>query len=253
MKSFALLALLGVVTAKHAGVLMQATGCPPHEPLCDDRDVSGLRPMWTKSLAQGMPGIPCPEHEPLCYNASPSALTQQKGMPGIPCPEHEPLCYNASPSALSQRNTLRQSLAQSAEPCEEALEITAANMNAEMDYFSRSFDVKHYDNAMKIFGELKKNGYRGKGPRVSSWELYDRSFSFERIRKYPNVVDWMNSLEQFQDNLNLNISNSVALRNFIKTAKSVKASISEKFHDGEWSDPASFDPQAEHKRTWANM
>ena len=285
MKSIALLALLGVITAKHSshGVLMAHTACPPHEPLCndredtfihpmwtkslvqkkacpdheplcDDRDNTGLRPMWTKSLAQGMPGVNCPEHEPLCYNASASALAQ--GMPGVKCPEHEPLCYNASASALAQkshRHTIKNSLIQKAEPCEEALEMSPAEMAIQMDYFSRSFDIKHYNNAMKIFAELKKSGYSQPGPKVSTWELYNKSFSFERVRKYPNVADWMNQLEQFEDNLNTNISNSVLVNNFVSTAKKIQASLGEKYHNGEWTDPASHDPQAEHKKTWANM
>lgn len=126
-------------------------------------------------------------------------------------------------------------------------------MNIQMDYFSRTFDRKHYDNAMKIWMELRKNGYTGKSPRVTTWEMYDRSFSFVRVRRYPNVVEWMNDLEQFEDNLNMNITNSILVNNFIKTARQVRSNIATKYHDGEWSDPAAFDPQAEHKVTWANM
>ena len=60
----------------------------------------------------------------------------------------------------------------------------------------------------------------------------------------------MNQLEQFEDNLNVNISNSKNLQAFITNAKTVKAAISEKFHDGEFKDPANFDPQAEVVKHW---
>ena len=57
-------------------------------------------------------------------------------------------------------------------------------------------------------------------------------------------------LEQFEDNLNLNISNSILVNNFIKTATSVRAEISDKYHDGEFMDPADFDPQAPVVKHW---
>jgi hypothetical protein len=66
----------------------------------------------------------------------------------------------AQQKSHSHRKGIKQALVQ-AEPCEEALEMTEENMRGEMDYFSRSFDKKHYDNAMHIWGELKKNGFKG--------------------------------------------------------------------------------------------
>ena len=41
-----------------------------------------------------------------------------------------------------------------AEPCAEALEVSEEELNIQLDYFSRNFDMKHYDNAMKIYTEL---------------------------------------------------------------------------------------------------
>ena len=72
-------------------------------------------------------------------------------------------------------------------PCIPGLPFTEEQMNIEMDYFSRKFDIKHYNNAMKIWAELKKNGWNGKAPHVTTWELYDKAFSFPRVRKYELV------------------------------------------------------------------
>ena len=122
-------------------------------------------------------------------------------------------------------------------------------MNIQMDYFSRRLDINNYNNAMKI---CKKIG--GASPRVTTWELYDKAFSFDRVRRYDYVVENMNTLEQFEDNLNTNISNSVALNNFLAAATQVRAGLKDKYHNGEFSDPADFDPHAEQPpKTWADM
>uniref|UniRef100_A0A7S3IXF9 Uncharacterized protein n=1 Tax=Strombidium inclinatum TaxID=197538 RepID=A0A7S3IXF9_9SPIT len=136
-----------------------------------------------------------------------------------------------------------QSLAQE-EPCS-TLEISAANMEKEMDYFSRSFDSKHFNNAVTILGELKKAGFKGNLPPVHSWELYDQSFSFPRVRHFDLVEEQMNELEHYQDNLNTNISNSHLLNKFVHAGKKVQGNLNQKYHDGEFKDPATVDPWAE--------
>lgn len=62
-------------------------------------------------------------------------------------------------------------------------------------------------------------------------------------------------LEHFQDNLNVNPTNSVALANFIKTAKTIQKNFNAKYNpDGGFSDPADFDPFAEkEEETWATV
>ena len=40
------------------------------------------------------------------------------------------------------------------EPCEPALDVSEKQLYIELDYFSRSFDIKHYNNAVKIYNEL---------------------------------------------------------------------------------------------------
>lgn len=118
--------------------------------------------------------------------------------------------------------------------CDLDLEMTATNMQKEMDLFSRTFDYKHYANARKIQSEL----HAPKLPKVHTWELYDQAFSFPRVRRYKIVQDMMDTLEHFQDNLNINIENSKHVENFIKHGKDVQAAINEKYHDGEFKDPA---------------
>lgn len=86
--------------------------------------------------------------------------------------------------------------------CEERLWIHKDEMEWQMDQFSRKFNIKNYQNAMKIADELKI-----KPPQVKTWELYDKSFSFSRVRRYDEVQQNMDMLEHFEDNLNTNISN----------------------------------------------
>ena len=127
------------------------------------------------------------------------------------------------------------------EPCEPALEVSEKQLYIELDYFSRSFDIKHYNNAIKIYDELKKEG---KNPKlfVHSWELYDNAFSFPRVRRYDLVQQHMDLLQHFEDNLNQNFTNGQHLANFIKVAKAAQKALNEKYHDGEFADPALFDP-----------
>uniref|UniRef100_A0A7S3CKE8 Uncharacterized protein n=1 Tax=Strombidium rassoulzadegani TaxID=1082188 RepID=A0A7S3CKE8_9SPIT len=128
-------------------------------------------------------------------------------------------------------------------PCD--LEASKENMAIEMDYFSRTLDKVHYDNAVEILGQLKKDGYKGSLPPVNTWELYDQSFTFPRVRKYELVEHEMNILEHFQDNLNTNISNQNLVSRFIQHAKKVQHALSSKYHNGEFVDPSTIDPQAE--------
>merc|ERR550514_2692619 len=107
-----------------------------------------------------------------------------------------------------------------------------------MDLFSRNFDKTHYNNASKIFSALKSSGFKGKLPRVHTWELYDKSFTWPKIRNYEIVQEGMETLEHFEDNLNTNITNSKLVEKFINHASAVRAAFGEKFHNGEWKDPA---------------
>ena len=75
-----------------------------------------------------------------------------------------------------------------------------------MDAFSRTFDVRYYNKAMEIAGTIKQTP-----PRVTTWELYDKAFTFPRVRNYDLVKEQMDILEHYEDNLNTNISNSKLL------------------------------------------
>jgi len=59
------------------------------------------------------------------------------------------------------------------------------------------------------------------------------------------VVENMNTLEQFEDNLNTNVTNMQNVKNFVHHAKEVQSGLNDKYHNGEFTDPATIDPQAE--------
>merc|ERR1719263_534488 len=71
--------------------------------------------------------------------------------------------------------------------CVGSLDATEKEMKKQMDLFSRNFDKTHYDNAVKILGALKGSGFKGSLPKVSTWELYDKSFTWPKIRQYESV------------------------------------------------------------------
>lgn len=127
--------------------------------------------------------------------------------------------------------------------CEPRLWISRDEMDWQMDQFSRHFNKKNYENAVEISKELGT-----KPPKVHAWELLDKAFSFPRVRRYESVQAGMDMVEHFQDNLNTNISNQVNVDNFIKQGKLVVGNFNSKYHDGEFSDPALFDPRDEEKK-----
>ena len=60
-------------------------------------------------------------------------------------------------------------------------------------------------------------------------------------------------LEHFQDNLNINISNSVHMENFLRVANTIRDNFNHKYHDGEFDDPKNHDlrEEAEVPKTWS--
>ena len=117
--------------------------------------------------------------------------------------------------------------------------------------FSRTLDPRHWTNVNNVAKAMKDAG-KTPGIYVHTWELYDKSFSFPRVRRYAMVQENMDMLEHFQDNLNTNISNLKNVNNFIRVGKTVIGELNSKYHDGEFSDPAGYDPRKPADVTWSN-
>jgi hypothetical protein len=137
--------------------------------------------------------------------------------------------------------------------CHDALPITQKQLDVELDYFSRSFDKHHYYNAMNLYAELKKKGVEPvTGPNgVHTWDLYDKAFPFEKVRRYDLGQQHMDEIQHFQDNLNQNLQNGQAVDQFIIVGKAAEAALNAKYHNGEFTDLATFDPEDAHPTTWA--
>merc|ERR1711865_1142906 len=92
-------------------------------------------------------------------------------------------------------------------------------------------------------------------PRVAihTWELYDNAFSFPKVRRYEDVQHHLELLQHFEDNLNGNFTSGQHVSNFITVAKAAQDAMNAKYHNGEFADPASFDPEADHPVTWSNV
>jgi hypothetical protein len=135
-------------------------------------------------------------------------------------------------------NGIIDALTPPAGQCEARLWIDEDELNWQMDQFSRKFDITNYNNAVFIAGKLGVPL-----PKVHTWALLDNAWSFRRIRRYSYVQENMDMLEHFEDNANMNISNSINIANFIKVGKTVVLNLKAKYHDGEFADPADFDPR----------
>lgn len=115
--------------------------------------------------------------------------------------------------------------------CPPPLEITEEEMNYQMGEFSRNFKMENWDNSVKIKNALAEKGKKVKFA-VTTKELYDKSFSFPKVRNYDYAVENMNELEHYEDNLNSNNTNSLALKRFVEVAKKVRANLNDKYDIG---------------------
>ena len=125
---------------------------------------------------------------------------------------------------------LMQLNSESAE-CPKPLEIKEEELHYQLGEFSRNFQMENWNNAMYIKKKLAKKGINPKFA-VTTKELYDKSFSFPKVRNYDYAVQQMNELEHYEDNLNTNLSNGLALERFVKVAKQVRANLNDKYDIG---------------------
>jgi hypothetical protein len=63
----------------------------------------------------------------------------------------------------------------------------------------------------------------------------------------------MDMIQHFEDNLNENFTNQQNVDQFIKIGKAAQTALIAKYHNGEFADPAEFDPTAAHPTTWSNI
>ena len=76
------------------------------------------------------------------------------------------------------------------------LDETEAELDHQVDLFSRTLDPRHWTNALNIQKALKANG---KHPKlyVHTFELMDKAFAFPRVRRYQFVRENLDLLEHF--------------------------------------------------------
>jgi len=106
--------------------------------------------------------------------------------------------HEANMNAVSESDDSDDdSLVQLDQPCE-YLDETQDELDYQMDMFSRTLDPRHWTNVVNI-AEAMKKANNGKAPRLSvhTWELFDKSFSFPRVRRYNFVQENMDMLEHF--------------------------------------------------------
>jgi hypothetical protein len=112
--------------------------------------------------------------------------------------------------------------------CPKPLEISEDELNYQLGEFSRNFQMENWNNANEIAGKLRAGGGKPK-VSVTTFELYNKSFSFPKVRNYDYAVTNMNELEAANDNLNANLSNGLALKKFLEVAKRVRSNLNDKY------------------------
>jgi len=147
----------------------------------------------------------------------------------------------ASTEAMLSSNQSKLYMLMQLQNCPPPLEISEDNLAYQLGEFSRNFQMVNWDNANEIAGKLRDAGAKPKFA-VTTKDLYDKSFSFPKVRNYDYAVANMNELEAAQDNLNANLSNGLALKKFLEVAKRVRANLNDKYDigfvdpgvDGDW-------------------
>ena len=76
------------------------------------------------------------------------------------------------------------------------LDETQQELDYQLEMFSRTLDTRHWTNAQNVAKEIAKAGGSPKW-YVKTWELYDKAFSFPRVRRYAYVQENMDMLEHF--------------------------------------------------------
>ena len=115
-------------------------------------------------------------------------------------------------------------------------------MNKEMDEFSHSLDMSHYDSAMLLQKELKRDGLRDheKLMSVTTKELFKKGFkSFPQIAKNEYVEEQLQYLEAAEDNLNGNMINPRLVEALVQRGHEVAANL-EKAYGEQWENPLKF-------------
>lgn len=73
-------------------------------------------------------------------------------------------------------------------PCEDRLNMTTLQLEEDLEYFSRKFNLKDWENAAKIHANLTASGIKDLAPlQVHTWDIYDKAFHFPKVRKYDFV------------------------------------------------------------------
>ena len=76
------------------------------------------------------------------------------------------------------------------------LDETQQELDYQLEMFSRTLDPRYWTNAQNVATAVSAAGGTPKW-YVKTWELYDKSFSFPRVRRYAFVQENMDMLEHF--------------------------------------------------------
>ena len=113
-------------------------------------------------------------------------------------------------------------------------------MKEDLDNFSRTFESKKFQKALKTYHKLENGGYLElneiSAVKVNSFELFKKGFKFENMCQNEDAAALLEELDIAQNNLNNNLTNGMLLDSFVKVAQKAQKTLKNKYNET-WVDP----------------
>lgn len=114
-----------------------------------------------------------------------------------------------------------------------------SSMNKEMDEFSHTLDMRHYDSALALQQQLKKDGLRDheKLMSVTTKDVFKKGFKmFPQVSQNEYVQEQLAYLEAAEDNLNGNLINPRLVQALVDRGHEVAGNFEQQYGE-QWENP----------------
>ena len=92
-------------------------------------------------------------------------------------------------------------------------------MKQDLDVFSRTFDPKKFNKALKTYHKLENGGYLEvneiSAVKINTLSMFKKGFKFENMCQNEDAAALLDELEIAQNNLNNNLTNGKLLDSFV--------------------------------------
>ena len=109
-------------------------------------------------------------------------------------------------------------------------------MHESLDKFSVTLNKKHYKAAEEIHEKMMAAGLEEEPVRVTTSDVYKKSFTFPQIANNDYAVEQFETLNIAEQNLANDAQNEVLMNTFLATANEVAGNLKDRYKD-QWVDP----------------